>query len=122
MVFLNIAKLKGNTPAVFLLLDALGDYNQTDAEGKTLLHWASSRGKIPLINFLLEKGVDVNQKDKKGKTAVSLAKNEDIRKLLQESGKLSSDAAEARLQSLPCSFPGLSRPLPGDDVMPGSWP
>ena len=81
---LKIAKLRGNTPAMFVLLDALGDYNQTDDKGKTLLHWASSTGKIPLINFLIDKGVNINPKDNKGDTPISVAKNEDIRKLLQE--------------------------------------
>ncbi len=84
---LKIAKAKGNTQAMFVLLDALGDYNQTDDKGKTLLHWASSTGKIPIIEFLLDKGADVNQKDNRGDTPISVAKNEDVRKLLQEYGK-----------------------------------
>jgi ankyrin repeat protein len=67
-----------------VLLDALGDYNQTDAQGKTLLHWASSTGKIPLINFLIMKGANINPKDNRGDTPISVAKNEDVRKLLQE--------------------------------------
>ena len=81
---LKIAKSKGNTQAMVVLLDALGDYNQTDAQGKTLLHWASSTGKIPLINFLIMKGANINPKDNRGDTPISVAKNEDVRKLLQE--------------------------------------
>jgi ankyrin repeat protein len=84
---LIIAKSKGQYPAMTLLLERGADLNKADNKGRTLLHWASLTGNEKWINILLEKGADINQEDNKGNTAISVAKNEDIRKLLQDYGR-----------------------------------
>ena len=81
---LLIAKGRGQNQAMILLLNRGADVNKADNKGRTLLHWASLTGNIKWINILIEKGADINQEDKKGNTAISVAKNEDIRKLLED--------------------------------------
>lgn len=65
----------GQVEALRLLLEAGGDPNSRDCQGRTLLHMAASRRRGPLlIPLLLEHGSDPDLKDRQGRTALDLAR------------------------------------------------
>jgi uncharacterized protein len=60
------------------------DINTVDQSGRTTLHMAAgSKGLIEFVRLLLKKGADKTIKDKTGKTAADVAKNPEIKKLIE---------------------------------------
>lgn len=56
------------------LLDAGADVNRLDANGRTVLMFASLDGNLPLVRLFLARGADSNRKAEQGETALSWAK------------------------------------------------
>ena len=87
---LHEASRNGHTDTVQLLIDNGADIESKElSDDQTPLHWSSQDGHIDSVRLLLDKGADVNAKNKNGQTALDFAqaqKNEDIVKLLKESG------------------------------------
>ena len=63
----------GSLEHVTLLLDSGADVNSRDAEGRTLLMWASVVGRIPIMRLLIERGADINAVCNHGQTALMRA-------------------------------------------------
>jgi ankyrin repeat protein len=71
------------------LLQAGGDVNAADSNGRTPLMYAARYNEPTAVRLLLEHGADVVAKDKSGMTALDLAKqlgNQEVVKLLQSAG------------------------------------
>lgn len=66
---------EGNIKRVTELLHGskTSELNQVDAEGMTLLHWASDRGYVDMVKLLLQCGSNINQQDSDGQTALHYA-------------------------------------------------
>jgi ankyrin repeat protein len=66
------------------------DINVKNKDEKTALHLAveNESASLELIKLLLEKGADVYLRDSNGKTALDFAKDEKVKKLLQEKASL----------------------------------
>lgn len=56
-----------------MVMDGI-DVNETDANGRTLLHWAAGNGHAEAVELLLKCGADRTIKDKGGRTAADVAK------------------------------------------------
>ncbi|MBN1411367.1 MAG: sigma-70 family RNA polymerase sigma factor [Spirochaetales bacterium] len=67
-----------------MIVDGI-DINETDAMGRTLLHWAVENTHVDAVALLLKNGAKKDVKDRNGKTATALArlrKNREIIELL----------------------------------------
>ena len=78
--------------------------------GETPLMMAAERGKLKCLSLLLKKGACVNHRDFKGYTALMYALNEDVVKMLLESGANVNQKAEGSKSSFTCSY------MLGDDA------
>ncbi len=67
---------------VRILLENGADLEAQDSEGNTVLHLAAWRGQASIVRYMLSWGADVNKTDKKGYRPVSLAQQEELRRLL----------------------------------------
>uniref|UniRef100_A0A0A9Z7P8 Ankyrin-1 n=3 Tax=Lygus hesperus TaxID=30085 RepID=A0A0A9Z7P8_LYGHE len=64
---------RGDMTVVARLIDGGMDFNATDEEGRTYLHYAVSSGKVHLVESLIDHGAKVNVKSKKGNTPLHTA-------------------------------------------------
>ena len=71
---------------LILLRDHAAQINETDNGGYTALHCVAWNGHVGICRLLLDNGADINQEDIIGNTALSIAKSEEVRKLLIERG------------------------------------
>jgi len=67
------AALNGDMERLNAALIAGVSVNQKDAEGRTVLMYASYNGHIEVVNQLIKNGADVNVRDKYGRTALMMA-------------------------------------------------
>jgi hypothetical protein len=70
-----------------LLLEHGADVNARTKRGETPLLRASFCGALEVVRVLLEHGADVTAKDDRGRTALHVARNDEIRKLLELNAK-----------------------------------
>ncbi|KAM0277760.1 hypothetical protein ACHAQH_005553 [Verticillium albo-atrum] len=59
-----------------------------DIEGTTPLHHAAWRGNVAIVKLLLEAGADVEAENRQGMKPVNLAKEEDVRELLEQAAEV----------------------------------
>jgi len=77
--------MAGNTMILGKLIELKADLNQTDANGKTALIYASFFNKVAIVKQLIDAGADKNLKDVDGRTALDYAtfnKNKELLVLL----------------------------------------
>jgi ankyrin repeat protein len=81
-----ILAARGKHPAVVakLLTDDINVDQQENKKGVNALMWAVVNNDVPTAKKLLQAGADVTIKNKKGATAMSLAKSDEMRKLLNK--------------------------------------
>jgi uncharacterized protein len=84
---LLIASLKGHIEIVRLLLENNADVDIKTDLGATALMIAAANGHTEIVRLLLEKGANASLRNSNGKTAADVAANEEIRSLLNNSGK-----------------------------------
>ena len=70
---LRLAVVAGKIPMVQVLFDLDANINQTDKDGKTLLHLAAMANQFLMVGGLIKLGVKVDQTDEAGNTALHLA-------------------------------------------------
>ncbi|KAM4642781.1 acyl-CoA-binding domain-containing protein 6 [Discoglossus pictus] len=71
------------------LASGIFDVNQSDDEGRCLIHWACDRGHLELVSLLLFHNADINMQDAEGQTPLhyaSACEFSDIVDLLLEHG------------------------------------
>ena len=76
------AAREGLTEIVELLLGNGAKIDMQDTDGKTALMWAAVWGRTETVELLLDKGANPDIKDNNDKTAFDLAKNDEIKNLL----------------------------------------
>ena len=81
---LMFASCYGHKDIVELLVSNGADVNQKDHDRWTALMFASFGGHKEIIEFLVSRGADINQKNNLGKTAIDLAKNEEVKGILNK--------------------------------------
>ncbi|GAB6026541.1 hypothetical protein CHUAL_012961 [Chamberlinius hualienensis] len=90
---LRVAASKGNIDNVAQLLESGVECN-TDAEGRTAIHYAAYYGHIEIVNALISAGYDVNVPDFYGYTALQRAAAEGhvdvVRQLIKHGGNVDS--------------------------------
>ena len=62
-------------------IDTINSYT-----GQNLMHLSSLKGNLEIVELLIKKGVDINKKDLRNKTPIEYAKNDELRKLLENNG------------------------------------
>jgi len=95
MVQLHYAANHGNLDVLNVLLKGRADATQVTNKGNTALHIAAN---VEVVRSLLEYGAIYNIKNKEGKAPIDLAKNDDIRNLLNLTNELFEDAKNGNLQ------------------------
>ena len=81
---LHWASLKGHLDIVRELLKAGANVNAVDQDGNTALQLSSDGSHLDVVRELLRAGADPTLKNKEGKTARDVAKNDEMRHLLEE--------------------------------------
>ena len=81
---LTRASSLGYKEIVEILVSNGADVNQKDHDRWTALMFASFGGHKEIIEFLVSRGADINQKNNLGKTAIDLAKNEEVKGILNK--------------------------------------
>ncbi len=89
---LHWAIIKGKVKIAKFLIEKGADVKTRTKGGSTPLHAAVVRGYTEIARFLIQKGVDMNAKNHKGQTALDLAKSDEIKKLLRDTGGKSGKA------------------------------
>ncbi len=94
-----------------MLIDHNASVNETDQQGRTVLHQLASiryvgsdKNKVDQLvrkmKFLIEAGADVTIKDGKGKTALDYAVHSEVREVLSDAMKLSREKNATRGKGL----------------------
>lgn len=74
---------EGSAELMELLVQAGGDIEKRDTEGKTALLVAADHGNLLVIKLLIQRGANVNKTDYKGQTALHLAIINDRRDIVE---------------------------------------
>ena len=75
---------KGDLPAVRARLAAGDNVNAVNQFGSTALHYAIQTGRLDVVRELIQAGADPTLKNKWGETSRDVAKNNEMRHLLEE--------------------------------------
>ena len=81
---LHVATWNNNIEFTKFLLDAEADLEAKDVNGRTPLNYASEFDKIEIAKLLLDAGAEKNVMDKWKRTPLDLARNNEMRELLQK--------------------------------------
>ena len=81
---LILASEKSHVEVVKALLDAGAKVDEKNDLGYTALSWASRWGKVEIVKALLDAGAKVDEEDNDGKTAIDFARDDKIKKMLNE--------------------------------------
>ncbi len=66
-----------------ILLEHIGDINEVDEHGDTVLHYAAkSYAPLDIVKLLVDNGIDWKIKNNDGKTALDFADEEEVKKYL----------------------------------------
>ena len=74
----------GELETVSLLIEKGASVNTKDKKGNTALHRAAYKGHEEMVQFLLKSGAKKSVVNKKNQTPADLAKNNNIKKMLQQ--------------------------------------
>jgi len=77
------AAFKGSVEVAQLLLERGANMELADKDGWTALMWAAIKGHSEVVRLLLQRGANIAVRGKEGGTALSMAKTEEVRKLLE---------------------------------------
>ncbi|XP_049851787.1 ankyrin repeat domain-containing protein 39-like [Schistocerca gregaria] len=78
------AAYAGHAKVIQYLSEFGADVNAQDADNSTSLHKAAQQGHLDTVATLLMHGADPTVRDVRGNTAADLAKNDQIRKMLEK--------------------------------------
>jgi len=79
---IHIAIKHNFVPLVEFLLSHGSTINETDNQDNTPLHHASMAGHVRIVQLLLKKGADKNLKNDSGKKPASVAKSQEVGKII----------------------------------------
>jgi len=83
---LHVAASRGHEAAVHLLLEAGANKDATNDEGNTPLFWAANTGSTEVVRTLLKAGSSSCLANNIGETPITVAKTDEIRKMLEAVG------------------------------------
>uniref|UniRef100_A0A0D6RAI5 Uncharacterized protein n=1 Tax=Araucaria cunninghamii TaxID=56994 RepID=A0A0D6RAI5_ARACU len=100
MAAIHFASQKGHLEIVRILLRSGAYVNASTRKGMTALHYAVQGGHVDLVKFLIHKGASLSAETKARKKPIDLAKDDQVRSVLTNSGEFIKGHKESQTDRL----------------------